>query len=185
MLFRSEPVLAWASARPLMLTALRNPSFAPATKVRPSARPSLASSAPPLAHSCRPAAGKNSTAQTKPRESLTWTINAVIGKVGPGTDRPQSHEQTYQTKSFGAVAAWRRMGSKSGTCAVRFDNHLIHDTRLDLNRPPAVPDPTCTISAAVSMGRRNTKPEVYLQESQRLNSFTNVESNGTLPWLGF
>src|SRR5947209_7767208 len=68
-------------------------------------------------------------------------VNAVIGKVGPGTDRPQSHEQTYQTKSFGAVAAWRRMGSKSGTCAVRFDNHLIHDTRLDLNRPPAVPGP--------------------------------------------
>ncbi len=68
-------------------------------------------------------------------------LAAVIGKVGPGTDRPQSHEQTYQTKSFGAVAAWRRMGSKSGTCAVRFDNHLIHDTRLDLNRPPAVPGP--------------------------------------------
>jgi hypothetical protein len=36
----------------------------------------------------------------------------------------------------------------------------------------------------VSMGRRNTKPEVYLQESQKLNAFTSVESNGTLPWLG-
>jgi len=37
---------------------------------------------------------------------------------------------------------------------------------------------------AVSMGRRNTKLEVYLQESQKLKSFASVESNGTLAWLG-
>jgi hypothetical protein len=41
------------------------------------------------------------------------------------------------------------------------------------------------INAAVSMGRRNTKAEVYLRRSQKLNSFTSPESNGTLPWLGF
>ena len=29
-------------------------------------------------------------------------INAVIGKVGPGTDRLQSRDQTYQNKSFDA-----------------------------------------------------------------------------------
>jgi hypothetical protein len=34
------------------------------------------------------------------------------------------------------------------------------------------------------MGRRNTKLEVYLQESQKLESFASVESNGTLPWVG-
>jgi hypothetical protein len=35
------------------------------------------------------------------------------------------------------------------------------------------------------MGRRNTKLEVYLLESQGLNSFESLKSNGTLPWLGF
>src|ERR1700704_1434994 len=35
-----------------------------------------------------------------------------------------------------------------------------------------------------SMGRRNIKLEVYLQESRKLKSFAIVESNGTLPWLG-
>jgi len=30
-------------------------------------------------------------------------LAAVIGKVGPGTDRPQSHETTYQSKSFGTA----------------------------------------------------------------------------------
>lgn len=39
----------------------------------------------------------------------------------------------------------------------------------------------CPISRAVSMRRRNTKPEVCLQESQKLNSLTSSESNGTLP----
>ena len=34
------------------------------------------------------------------------------------------------------------------------------------------------------MGRRNTKLEVYAQESQKLKSFANVDSNGTLPCLG-
>ena len=30
-------------------------------------------------------------------------IERAIGKVGSGTDRPQLHEQTYQSKSFDAV----------------------------------------------------------------------------------
>ena len=34
------------------------------------------------------------------------------------------------------------------------------------------------------MGRRNTKLEVYLQESQELKSLAIAESNGKLPWLG-
>ena len=42
----------------------------------------------------------------------------------------------------------------------------------------------CLVSPAVSMGRRNTKLEVHLQESQRLKSFASDESNGTPPWLG-
>ena len=33
------------------------------------------------------------------------------------------------------------------------------------------------INGVVSMGRRNTKLEVYLQESQKLKSFASVESN--------
>src|ERR1700730_1509188 len=37
------------------------------------------------------------------------------------------------------------------------------------------------INAAVSIGRRNTKLEVYLQESQKLKSFASVESNGHYP----
>jgi hypothetical protein len=40
------------------------------------------------------------------------------------------------------------------------------------------------ISRAVSMGRRNTKPEVYLLALHRLKPFASGDSNGTLPWLG-
>jgi hypothetical protein len=40
------------------------------------------------------------------------------------------------------------------------------------------------VKAVVSMGRRNTKLEGYLLESQRLKSFMSFESNETLPWLG-
>jgi hypothetical protein len=44
--------------------------------------------------------------------------------------------------------------------------------------------PKSPISRAVSMGRRNTKLEVYLQWCQKLKSFASVESDGTLPRLG-
>ena len=39
-----------------------------------------------------------------PPLTLKCLVNAVIGKVGPGT-RPQSHEQTYQNKSFDTGAS--------------------------------------------------------------------------------
>jgi len=70
------------------------------------------------------------------------------------------------------------------------------ESRLDYQRlgtpvphsllPPLVgtAESTCPITVAVSMGRRNTKLEIYLQESQKLKSFASVESNGTQPWLG-
>jgi hypothetical protein len=51
-------------------------------------------------------------------------------------------------------------------------------------RQPALVD-WLLVNAVVSMGRRNTKVKVQLLESQRLKSLTSVESNGTLPWLGF
>jgi hypothetical protein len=43
---------------------------------------------------------------------------------------------------------------------------------------------TCPVCRVVSMGRRNTKLEVYLRESQKPKSLASVESSGTLPWLG-
>src|SRR5207245_9439800 len=71
-------------------------------------------------------------------------------------------------------------------CATKTDEDICEDSTstAQLRRAQAVFS-RVPIKAAVSMGRRNTKPEVYLQESQELNSFTSVESYGTLPWLAF
>jgi hypothetical protein len=66
------------------------------------------------------------------------------------------------------------------SCDVLTRSHTDSNSPIiQLHRDAQLP-----ISRAVSMGRRNTKLEVHLQESQKLKSFGSDESNGTLPWLG-
>ena len=43
-----------------------------------------------------------------------------INRKSPGTDRPQSHEQTYQSKSFDTSGAAIESDSKVSTCSGQF-----------------------------------------------------------------
>ena len=62
--------------------------------------------------------------------------------------------------------------------------HLLNTIQKGTARNPESAFRKLLIDVAVSKGRRNTKLEIYLQESQELKSVARLESNGTLPWLG-